>query len=51
MIVDLSRGALVEALRDASRAVRIAGKEDERRVVALLGAKVNLWHAPSLAEP
>ena len=34
----------------APRTVRVAREKDERRVVALLGAKVDLWHAASLAE-
>ena len=29
---------------DAARAVRIAGEQDERRVVALLGTEVDLRH-------
>ena len=45
MVVDLPGRSGIESFGDAARAVRIAGQEDERRVVALLGAEVNLWHA------
>ena len=45
MVVHLARAAGVEALGDAARAVGVAGQEDERGVVAGLGAKVDLWHA------
>jgi hypothetical protein len=48
MVIHLSDGAFIEAFGDAARAVRIAGEEDERRVIALLCAEVNLWHASSV---
>jgi hypothetical protein len=46
MLVDLPclREAPVEALRDAAGAVRIAGKQYQRGVVAGFGAKVDLRH-------
>jgi hypothetical protein len=44
MLVDLADGPLVEAFADAPRAVRVAREQDERRVIALLGAKVDLRH-------
>jgi hypothetical protein len=50
MLVDRARAAGIEPLGDAARAIRVAGQEDERRVVALLGAKVDLWHAHSLSQ-
>ena len=42
MVIYLASRAVVETLGDAARAIRIAGQKDEGRVVALLGAKVDL---------
>ena len=42
MVVHLVGGALVEPLGDPAHAIRVAGQEDERRVVAFLGAEVDL---------
>jgi hypothetical protein len=44
MVVDLADRAVVEALADASRAMRVARQEHEWRVVALLGPQVDLRH-------
>ena len=45
VVVHLAGAAGVEALADPAGAVGIAGQEHERRVVAGLGAEVDLWHA------
>ena len=51
MVVDQPRPleAAVEPARDEGRSLRIAGDEDERRVVARLSMKVDLRHERSLA--
>ena len=45
VIVHLADAAGVEPLADPPGAVGIAGQEHQRRVVAGLGAEVDLWHA------
>jgi hypothetical protein len=46
MVVHLSRAPLVEPLADPLGPLRVAREQHERRVVAQLCAKVDLWHAP-----
>ena len=45
VVVHLAGAAVVEALADPAGAVGVAGQEHQRRVVAGLGAEVDLWHA------